>query len=89
MELSLDLVLMVLTLGCIVFTLQTLIDYNKQSSVIRPKLRDVGRIKARHEEEIEKVKQTMDDTEKDDKKFDEEAVELEAKQAELEVMRPS
>ena len=86
MELSLDLVLMVLTLGCIIFTLQTLIDYNKQSSVIRPKLRDVARIKASHEEEIEKVQRTMEESDKDYTKFDEESTVLEAKHAELELI---
>ncbi len=86
MELSLDLVLMVLTLGCIVFTLQTLIDYNKQASVIRPKLREVARIKDSHEGEIEKVKRTMDESDKDCEKFDVELAELEAKHAELEIV---
>ena len=85
MEFSLDLVLMMLTLGCIVFTLQTPVDYNKQSSVIRPKLFDVARIKAQHIEEMEKVKRTMDESEKEFSKFDTESTELEAKHAELEL----
>ena len=86
MELSLDLLLMVLTLGCVVFTLQTLIEYNKQSSVIRPKLRDVARIKGQLEEEIEKVKRTMDESDKDYQKLNTELAELEAKHAELELV---
>ena len=86
MELSLDLLLMVLTLGCVVLTLQTLIEYNKQSSVIRPKLRDVARIKGQHQEEIEKVKRTMDESDKDYQKLNTELAELEAKHAELELV---
>lgn len=86
MEFSIDLAFMVLTLGCVVFLLQTLIDYNKQAAIFRPKMNNVARIKANHKEAIEKVKRQIDEVEKDSGRFDDEFTELEAKRAELDLV---
>jgi hypothetical protein len=44
---DLDIVFVVLTFGCILFVLQTLLDYNKRASAMRPQLNEVLRIKER------------------------------------------
>lgn len=62
---DLDIVFVVLTFGCILFVLQTLLDYNKRASAMRPQLNEVLRIKERHKEELEKVQRLMDESEKE------------------------
>ena len=82
---DLDIVFAVLTFGCIIFVLQTLLDYNKRASKIRPQLNEVARIKTHHKEEKEKVLLKMEDAEKDASKYTEELAELDAKHGELEI----
>ena len=66
--------------------LQALIDFNKHSSLIRPQIRDVARIKAKHREEIERLKHDVTQTEKEAQTLADQAAELEAKRTELEVV---
>jgi predicted nuclease with TOPRIM domain len=82
---DLDIVFAVLTFGCILFVLQTLVDYNKRASKIRPQLNEVARIKSHHQEEKEKVLLKMEDAEKEASKYNDELAELEAKHGELEI----
>jgi hypothetical protein len=44
MGIDLDIVFAVLTFGCVLFVLQTLVDYSKRASMIRPQLNEVARI---------------------------------------------
>lgn len=82
---DLDIVFAVLTFGCILFVLQTLVDYNKRANAIRPKLNEVLRIKDRHKEEIQKVVMAMEESNKEADKTKDEITELEAKHGELEI----
>lgn len=82
---DLDIIFAVLTFGCILFVLQTLVDYNKRASSMRPQLREVQRIKDKHKEEMSKVQLAMDDAEKEADKHKDEIAALEAKYEELEV----
>ena len=82
---DLDIVFAVLTFGCILFVLQTLVDYNKRATAIRPQLNNVLRIKDRHKEEIQKVLMAMEESDKDADKTKDEITELEAKLGELEI----
>ena len=38
----------ILTLGCLVFIIQILVDYSRQAAEIRPQLRAVSQIQERH-----------------------------------------
>ena len=80
---DLDIVFAVLTFGCILFVLQTLVDYNKRASAIRPQLNEVLRIKDRHKEEIQKVVMAMEESNKEVDKTKDQITELEAKNSEL------
>jgi len=80
---DLDIVFAVLTFGCILFVLQTLVDYNKPASAIRPQLNEVLRIKDRHKEEIQKVVMAMEESNKEVDKTKDQITELEAKNSEL------
>ena len=80
---DLDIVFAVLTFGCILFVLQTLVDYNKRASAIRPQLNEVLRIKDRHKEEIQKVVMAMEESNKEVYKTKDQITELEAKNSEL------
>lgn len=82
---DLDIIFAVLTFGCILFVLQTLVDYNKRASAIRPQLREVVRIKDHHKEEMLKVQQVMEDAEKEASKHQDAITELETKYEELEM----
>jgi hypothetical protein len=82
---DLDIVFAVLTFGCVLFVLQTLVDYNKRAGTIRPQLNDVLRIKDRHKEEIQKAVMAMEDSDKEADKTKDEIAELEAKFGELEI----
>ena len=87
MSLDIDLgtIFVVLTFGCILFVLQTLVDYTKRASSIRPQLHEVLRVKDRHKEEMNKVQQVMDDVEKEVGKHQDAIMELETKYEELEM----
>ena len=85
MTIDLDIIFAVLTFGCILFVLQTLVDYNKRASAIRPQLKEVLRIKDHHKEEMSKVQLVMDDAEKEASKHQAVIEELEAKYEELEL----
>ena len=80
---DLDIVFAVLTFGCILFVLQTLVDYNKRASAIRPQLNEVLRIKDRHKGEIQKVVMAMEESNKEVDKTKDQITELEAKNSEL------
>ena len=80
---DLDIIFAVLTFGCILFVLQTLVDYNKRASSIRPQLNEVLRIKDNHKEEMLKVTQVMEDAEREASKHQDAITELEAKYDEL------
>ena len=82
---DLDIVFAVLTFGCILFVLQTLLDYNKRASAIRPKLNEVLKIKDHHKEEMLKVQLVMEDAEKEASKHETVITELETKNEELEM----
>ena len=82
---DLDIIFAVLTFGCILFVLQTLVDYNKRASSIRPQLNEVLKIKDHHKEEMLKVQQVMDDAEKEASKHEDAITELETKYEELEM----
>ena len=82
---DLDIVFAVLTFGCILFVLQTLVDYNKRASAIRPQLNEVLKIKDRHKEEIQKVVIAVEESDKEADKTKDEITELEAKYGELEI----
>ena len=82
---DLDIVFIVLTFGCILFVLQTIVDYNKRASAMRPQLNEVLRIKDRHKEELEKVQRLMDESEKEAVKHQDEITVLDAKHGELEL----
>ena len=82
---DLEVVFVVLIFGCILFTLQMLVDYNKRASTIRPQLSQVLRIKEHHKEEMEKVKLAMDYSEKEASQAMNELSELDIKHADLEV----
>ncbi len=82
---DLDIVFVVLTFGCILFVLQTLLDYNKRASAMRPQLNDVLRIKEHHKGELEKVQRLMDDSEKEASRYQDEITGLDGKHDELEL----
>jgi predicted nuclease with TOPRIM domain len=84
LSIDLDLVFIALTLGCLVFGLQTLIDFSRQSSAIRPQLKEVDRAKAHHLEEIEKLQESLQEADADAQRLAVELQELEVKRAELE-----
>jgi hypothetical protein len=85
MMIDLDIIFAVLTFGCILFVLQTLVDYNKRASAIRPQLNEVLKIKDHHKEEMLKVEQVMEDAEKEALKHEVAITELETKHDELEL----
>jgi len=80
---DLDIVFVVLTFGCVLFALQTLLDYNKRASAMRPQLNEVLRIKDRDKEELEKVQRLMDESEKEASKSQDEVTALDTKHDEL------
>ena len=82
---DIDIVFVVLTFGCCLFVVQTLMEYNKRESVMRPQIKEVLDIKERHKEELEKIQRLMDDAEKEASKYKDEITELDTKHGELEV----
>jgi len=85
MSIDLDIIFAVVTFGCILFVLQTLVEYNKRASAIRPQLNEVKRIKDKHKEEMGILQIQMDESEKEASKVLDEIAELETKHDELEL----
>ncbi len=82
---DLEIIFAVLTFGCILFVLQTLVDYNKRAFAIRPQLNEVLRIKQHHKDEMDKARVTLENTEKEMEKHQTEIEELVTKHDELEL----
>ena len=52
---SFDWIFIVMSLGCVFFLLQILLDYNRNREQIRQELQQIEEIRSRHDEEIKKV----------------------------------
>ena len=84
MTFSMDHIFIAVTLGCVLFFLQILMDYNRQASKIRPQIRHVEAIQARHTEELEKVERMIRETEQEQSTLNTELERMEQKITELE-----
>jgi hypothetical protein len=84
MAFSMDWIFAILTLGCLVFIIQILVDYTKQAGDIRPQLRTVSQIQERHNMEIEKVQKLIKTAEAEGAKLDARIADLERRHDELE-----
>ena len=83
---STDWIFGIITLGCLIFIFQIMMDYSRQANVIRPQLRAVDQIQQRHSDELEKVEKLIKTSEGEDAKLDKRVAELEGKHDELEEM---
>ncbi len=76
---SLDWIFMVLTLACVIFLFQILVEYNRQAGQLRPQLRQVAEIRQRHEQEMERVARLTEEAEEDGAELDKQVLELDAR----------
>ena len=81
---SADWVFIVLTIACVVFFFQILIEYNKQASQIRPLIHQAADVRARREEEIKNVERQIEETEGKTAELDQQLEQLEAKRQQVE-----
>ena len=81
---SIDWVFGALTLACVYFLLQILLEYNKQKAQIRPQLTQLAEIRSRHAEEFEKVEASTEEATAEQEELDSQVAKLEAQQSELE-----
>lgn len=72
------------TMGCVIFFLQILVDYNRQAGQIRPQIRRANEIQERHNEEIQRVQRLVEETEQEGAKLSEELAGLQERHQELE-----
>ena len=84
MAFSIDWIFGILTLGCLVFIIQIMMDYSKQAAQIRPQLRSVSQIQERHGQEIEKVEKLIKTGQEEAQKLDGRIADLERRHDELE-----
>jgi septal ring factor EnvC (AmiA/AmiB activator) len=76
---SMDWIFIVLTLGCVFFVLQILLEYNRHAEQIRPQI-----------QQIEKVERLMEEAESEGAALDAELQKLEKKHKDLEAaLEPS
>jgi septal ring factor EnvC (AmiA/AmiB activator) len=87
---SMDWIFIVLTLGCVFFVLQILLEYNRHAEQIRPQIQQIEDMRSRHGEEIEKVERLMEEAESEGAALDAELQKLEKKHKDLEAaLEPS
>lgn len=84
MVFSMDWIFAILTLGCLIFIIQILLDYSKQAGDIRPQVRAATNIQERNSQEIEKVEKLIKNAEEEGSKLDARIAELEHRHDELE-----
>lgn len=86
MTFSIDWIFGILTLGCLVFIIQILVDYSRQAGEIRPQVRSVAQIQDRHTREIEKVEKQIQEAREESEQLDARIADLERRHDELETV---
>ncbi len=81
---SADWVFIILTIACVVFLFQILIDYNKQASQIRPLIHHAADVRSRREEEIKNVERQIEEMEGKTTELDQQLEQLETKRQQVE-----
>ena len=84
MTFSMDWIFIAVTLGCVLFFLQIVLDYSRQASKIRPQIRLVEEIRSRHSEELAKVERMFRETEQEENTLETELEHMEQKLSALE-----
>ncbi len=82
---SFDWIFIVMSLGCVFFLLQILLDYNRNREQIRQELQQIEEIRSRHDEEIKKVERLIEEATSEGALLDSELEKLDKKHKELEV----
>ena len=82
---SFDWIFIVMSLGCVFFLLQILLDYNRNREQIRQELQQIKEIRSRHDEEIKKVERLIEEATSEGALLDSELEKLDKKHKELEV----
>ena len=82
---SFDWIFIVMSLGCVFFLLQILLDYNRNREQIRQELQQLEEIRSRHDEEIKKVERLIEEATSEGALLDSELEKLDKKHKELEV----
>ena len=80
---SMDWIFIVLTVGCVFFVLQMLLEYNRNAEQIGPQIQQIENMRSRHSEEIEKVERLMEEAESEGASLDAELQKLEKKHKDL------
>lgn len=83
---TLDLALAILTLGCMIFFVQGLADYSRKKTRMRPQFNQADDVRARQEEEMQKLARLIEEVEKDAQTLDEQLDTLKARERELEAL---
>ena len=82
---SFDWIFIVMSLGCVFFLLQILLDYNRKREQIRKELRQIEEIRSRHDEEINRLERLIEEATSKGALLDSELEKLDKKHKELEV----
>jgi septal ring factor EnvC (AmiA/AmiB activator) len=81
---SFDWIFIVMSLGCVFFLLQMLLDYNRNREQIQPQMHQIEEIRSRHDEERLKVQRLIEEANSEGAVVDGELEKLDKKHKELE-----
>ncbi|MDA0746786.1 MAG: hypothetical protein O2954_09720 [bacterium] len=80
---SIDWIFIGLTLGCVLFLLQMVLEYNRQTTQIRPQIQHAKEVQSKHVEELKKVELLLAESQGEEDGLEKRIADLDKRHKEL------